>query len=207
MLATVGAAVVLAGCSAPDAGAQPPTTHDLLLEKAPSGFTSSVDTTLSVNQASSTLSTDPAATLAQLSSLGYSDGAEKVWVHGAQYVVDLVFQFDSTVGAGSFVAFERSQLSGRPAVTLFDDQDIPGAQGLQVTAVTRAGGRQVFCEGALFPLDRFLFEVETCSDGPAYSPDPLQLTRTQYQRAAGLLGLPAATPQPSSTSSPSPSPT
>jgi hypothetical protein len=196
---------LLAGCSTTEASPPPLTAHDLLLATAPSQFTGSVDTNLSIDQAASTLSTDPTPTRTQLSSLGYQDGSEKVWTRGNEYVIDLVFEFTSTVGPGSLVAFERSQLSGRPAVTLFPDGDVPGAQGIDITAVTRAGGRQVFCEGAIFPLDRYMFEVEDCNQGPSYSADPLPLTRTQYERAAKLLGLPVASPSASASATPSPS--
>ena len=206
-LAVVLCCVLVAGCSTTttDVG-QPPTTRDLLLDKPPGGFTGNLDTALSIDQASAALSTDPAPTLAQLSALGYSEGAEKVWVRGTEYVIDLVFQFNSTVGPGSLVGFERSQLSWRAAVTLFDDGDVPGAQGIVISAVTRAGSRQVFCEGAIFALDRFVFEVEDCADGPRYSADPLGLTRAQYERAARLIGLPVLSPRPP-TPSASPAPT
>ena len=204
LVAVATCLVLLSGCStAADAGGQPLTTHDLLLTATPAGFTSKVDTALTVDTASSTLATDPTPTRAQLTSLGYADGAEKVWVSGSEYAVDLVFAFNSTVGSGSMVAFVRSQLRSRPAVTLFDDGDVPGAQAYDEYAMTRAGGRQVFCETALFPLDRYMFEVEDCADGPHYAAGPLTMTRDQYVRAANLLGLPVLSP----TAAPSPTPT
>jgi hypothetical protein len=196
--------VLLSSCSTSEAPPPPLTAHDLLLATAPAHFTGSVDTNLSLDQAASSLSTDPTPTRTQLSSLGYQDGSEKVWVRGNEYVIDLVLEFNSAVGPGSLVAFERSQLSARPAVTLFGDGDVPGAQGIDISAVTRVGGRQVFCEGAVFPLDRYMFEVEDCNQGPSYSADPLPLTRAQYERAAKLLGLPMAPPSATASATPTP---
>ena len=190
----LGCLLALTSCSTSDAGGQPLTPHDLLLDTAPSGFTGKVDTPLSIDSASSTLSTAPGPTKTQLSTLGYTDGAEKVSSSGDEYVVDLVFQFNSPVGPGSMVGFIRSQLATHAAATLFSDSDVPGAQAFNVYATTRAGGRQVFCEGAVFPLDLYMFLLEDCADGPRYAAGPLTLTRTQYVRAAKLLGLAVASP-------------
>jgi len=192
----VAAGVVLAACTTASTGGPSVTPKDLLLERAPTGFHQGLDTGLPLRNAASVLATDASRTGAQLSSFGYSDGAERVWTKGDEYTSALVFEFNSAVGPGNFVAFVRTELRPRSAVTLFDDGTIPGGQGFDLFGLSRTSNRQVFCQGAFFPVDRYMFQVEDCASGPRYAAGPLALARAQYERAARLLGLPVVPPSP-----------
>jgi hypothetical protein len=194
--AALALVAVLGACSTANTGGQPITPKDLLLDRPPAGFKVAVDADLPISTAVSALSTDPGATRTQLSAFGYGGGAERVWTKGDEYVSDLVFALNSPVGPGSLISFVRSQLKPRAAVTLFDVGDEPGAQGFDLYGVSRVGNRQVFCQGVMLPLDRYMFQVTDCAGGPRYSAGPLGLGRTQYERAARLLSQPLASPSP-----------
>jgi hypothetical protein len=174
------------------------TPRDLLLDRAPKGFKPGLDTGLPLSTAASALATDPDHTRTELGAFGYIEGAERVWTKGDEYVSVLAFEMTSTVGPGSLVAFIRDELGQRPSVTLFDYADAPGALGFNLFGLSRAGGRQVFCQGVVFPLSRYLFQVEDCAGGPRYSAAPLTLARGQYERAARILGQPVRSPSPAS---------
>lgn len=184
------------GCStAPTGSGVPVTPRDLLLDRPPTGFKQTLDTVLPIANASSVLATDAARTGPQLSAFGYSDGAERAWTGSAgEYATAIVFEFNSTVSPGNFMAFFRNDLKARPSVTLFTDGGEPGALGFDLYGLNRAGNAQVFCQGSMFALTNYMFQLEDCAAGPRYAAAPLTMARGQYERAARLLGQPITAP-------------
>ena len=194
--ALLALSLTIAGCATASTGGTPLTAKDLLLDKGPAKFKLTLDTRLGVADAAPLLATDPTETRNQLGAFGYSDGAERVWTKADEDLAAMVFEFSSNQGPGNTLAYVRSQLKTRQAVTLFNDGGEPSGQGFDLSGSSRVGNRQVFCQGSLFPVDRYLFLVEDCAGGPRYSAGPLAQARSQYERAARLLNLPVASPSP-----------
>lgn len=193
-LALAALVVVLGGCATSYSPARPLTPKDLVMNAGPTGFTATVDQDVPVGTAARVLPTDPAPTGAILGTAGYRDGYNRVWTRGDESLSVLLFEFSTSIGPAQLVAFERENLRSHQAVTLFDDADLAGSQAFNLFGVPRSGSRQVFCQGVIFPVDRYLVVVDDCAGRPAYSGDPLAYARRQDSYARHVMGAPAPTP-------------
>lgn len=114
---------------------------------------------------------------------GYLEGYSRVWTKRDDYVTILVYDFSGERGSRALVSFELKQLARTAGSVPFKVDEIPNARGYILSAVERADGDPLFCQGVWFPVATRAFAVNTCGKQPNAATLAVDLAVRQWRRA------------------------
>ncbi|MFN2465086.1 MAG: hypothetical protein ABR598_02335 [Candidatus Dormibacteria bacterium] len=199
MARSVALAVVMAcalsACSGGTSGLSPAgRVGELVVSAPPSGFTQHLNAELTADSASTSTPADPKKTTSQLQGDGFRTGWARNWVSGPEDLEVIALVFQDPVHADDFIKFEIQQVRRGAGVSTYPDVHVPGGTAFTFFGHTRAGSRQVFCQGEWFLVAQYAFEVTNCSDSPRFPELVAKTAMEQYRQAAEALGVPIVPP-------------
>lgn len=142
------------------------------------------DLQLDLAAAASATPATPALTRSELDSDGFTQGAERIWTAGAEYVTVIELDVADKGAAQHLVDFEIGQLTTTHAAVTYAPGRPPGAQAFSFYGTTRAGAHTIFCQGVWFPVKASAYEVTDCDPQPRAANLALDLAQRQAAQAA-----------------------
>ena len=177
-----GALLLAAACAAGPIA--PSSTNSHLIANVSSMFHVKQDLQLDLAAAATATPAAPSLMRAELQNDGFSQGAERVWTAGSEYVTAIELDVADPGAAQHLVDFEIGQLTqGKGAVTYTPDKP-KGAKAFSFYGTTRAGAKTIFCQGVWLAVKSSAYEVMDCDPQPRAANLVLDLAQRQAAQAA-----------------------
>ena len=161
----------------------------VVLSTPPAGYAAQPvaggDGAMSIDDASSATPADPASVRAFLQAAAWRGTIARVWVRGQDYAEDIGFAFATAAEAERFVTFEVGALKSSATNYVYPFPQVTGGEAFILYSQTRAGGKNVFCNGVWLMFNENAFEVLTCGAVPQDGQLAASLATSQFQRAGG----------------------
>lgn len=161
------------------------TLFPILLDHVLPGFVLNADASggLDLDAAAAASPAESRATRDALDSSGFAGGAARVWTMDDSFVSIVVDSFDHPVDAARFAQTLVGLLRAAKVVYVSPMDKVPAGWTYTLTGSTKAKMKPVFCEGAVFPVGTWVFDVRTCDPFPNSIERARQLGKQQYDRA------------------------
>ncbi len=162
----------------------------------PAGMKLKLDVQQGIDEASRATSADPKRARDTLQSDGFRGGWARTWLKDDEDVQVLVFELGDAFRAADLATFQLKELSKGRGVVGFPLVGVPRGTAYSFSGVTRAGSKQVFCQGGWFVVNRFALNVTDCAGAPRYPNLVQEVAGREYVLAAHATGTPVESASP-----------